>query len=56
MSVKMNQVSQAASLLGKIGRGESKRRDVDYAALARLSHKARRRNLKNLRSAKEVQG
>lgn len=42
----MNAISKAASLLGKIGRGESKVRgdSEHYRRLARKSHKVRRRN------------
>jgi len=37
-------IRAAMSLLGKSGRGKSKRRDVDYSALARKAHAARARN------------
>lgn len=33
-------VSEAAAILGSLGRGASKRRDVDYAALGALGGKA----------------
>lgn len=45
---KQNLKNPAAVALGKLGgktTGPTKRRDVDYAALARKSHEARRRNL-----------
>lgn len=37
-------IRAAMSLLGKAGRGKSKRRDVDYSALARKAHASRARN------------
>jgi len=37
-------VSEFARQIGKIGKGASKRRNVDYSALARKSHAARARN------------
>ena len=36
--------SEISRELGRAGRGKAKRRNVDYAALARNAHKARARN------------
>lgn len=37
-------IQLAAAILGRAGRGASKRRGIDYAELARKSHAARLRN------------
>lgn len=37
-------VSEFARQIGKIGKGAAKRRNIDYAALARKSHESRARN------------
>lgn len=37
-------VSEFARMIGKIGKGAAKRRNVDYSALARKAHESRARN------------
>lgn len=51
---KQTPAQKAASILGSLGRGASKRRNVDYADLAKKSHAARRakKSGDNVRSLK----
>jgi len=54
MKKRMMSVSEAARMMGRAGRGDCKRRNVDYRRLARMAVAARRK--KALRTGVEKNG
>jgi hypothetical protein len=53
MKKRMMSVSDAARMMGRAGRGDCKRRNVDYRLLARMSAAARRKKALRTGNGKE---